>query len=86
MTAIKNRWNERHYRLSWRYKEMGTYREVANVENISPQAVCDALKTSRALDVKAAEESLMEFFEKYPLCDNQSSDELLLEDNGAKLR
>lgn len=87
MTAIKTRWNERHYRLSWRYKEMGTYREVAETENITPQAVCDALKTSRALEVKSAEENLMDYFEKYPLCADQSSeDELLLEGTGVKLR
>lgn len=63
ITAIKHRWNERHYKLYWRYNDLGTYRKVAELENITPQAVCDALKNIRAMDVKSAEESLFEFFD-----------------------
>lgn len=63
ITAIKYRWNERHYKLYWSYKDLGTYRKVAKLENITPQAVCDILKNIRALDVKSAEENLHEFFE-----------------------
>ncbi len=70
ITAIKQRWNERHYRLFWNYKDLGTYREVAELENITPQAVCEALKNARALNVKSAEESLLYYFRKYPLCVN----------------
>lgn len=67
ITAIKSRWNERHYQMFWRYKDLGTYRRVAQLENITPQAVCDILKNIRALDVMAAEESLFRFFESaYP--------------------
>jgi hypothetical protein len=65
ITAIKQKWNERHYRLFWSYKELGTYRKVAEIENISPQAVWDALKNCRALDVKHAEESLMQYFNDF---------------------
>lgn len=72
MTALKQRWNERHYRLYWRYKDLGTYRQVAEMEQISPQAVCDTLKNTRALHVKAAEESLLEYFRTYPLCTHHS--------------
>ena len=72
MTAIKMRWNERLYRLFWRYKDLGTYREVGAIENISPQAVCDALKTNRATDVKSAEENLLVYFENYPVCVDSS--------------
>ncbi len=68
--AIKSRWNQRIFRLYWRYKDLGTYREVAAVEKITPQAVCDALKTNRATDVKSAEENLLAFFAEYPLCLN----------------
>lgn len=58
ITAIKSRWNERHYKLYWSYQEMGTYREVAEMENVTPQAICDVLKNSRATDVISAEKSL----------------------------
>ncbi len=70
--AIKSRWNQRIFRLYWRYKDLGTYREVAAVEKITPQAVCDALKTNRATDVKSAEENLLAYFAEYPLCLNHS--------------
>lgn len=63
ITAIKYRWNERHYKLFWRYKDLGTYRKVAELENITPQAVCDILKNTRALDVMSAEEDLAKFFD-----------------------
>lgn len=63
ITAIKNRWNERHYKLFWKYKDLGTYRKVAESENISPQAVCDSLQNIKALDVKSAEENLFTFFD-----------------------
>jgi len=85
MTAIKKRWNERLFRLYWRYKDLGTYREVAAVENISPQAVCDALKTNRAIDVKHAEENLINYFCRYPACKDYS-ESMLLEDEGVNLR
>jgi len=62
LTGIKSRWSERHYRFYWHYKEMGTYKEVATLENITPQTVCDTLKNIRALEVKFAEESLLEYF------------------------
>ncbi|MEL6822090.1 MAG: SatD family protein [Calditrichota bacterium] len=67
ITAIRKRWNERHYRLFWSYKDLGTYREVAERENVTPQAVCDTLKNSRAIDVKNAEENLLEYFRKNPV-------------------
>lgn len=83
ITAIKNRWNERHYKLFWNYKDLGTYRKVADLENISPQAVCDSLQNIKALDVKTAEENLFTFFDtiysklSYPVA-LSSNEELLL--------
>lgn len=62
ITAIKNRWNERHFKLYWSYQELGTYREVAEQENVTPQAICDVLKNSRATDVIAAEKNLQDIF------------------------
>ncbi len=62
ITAIKSRWNERHFKLYWSYQELGTYREVAEMENVTPQAICDVLKHSKATDVIAAERRLREFF------------------------
>lgn len=61
---------------------MGTYREVAGHENITPQAVCDTLKNSRALQIKSAEENLLDYFRKFPIC---TADQLLADD-GALLR
>lgn len=81
ITAIKQRWNERHYRLYWRYKDLGTYRQVAEMEQVTPQAVCDTLKNTRALNVKSAEESLLEYFRTFPLC-TAHSDEIVLEEGG----
>ncbi len=79
MTAIKLRWNERHYRLFWRYKDLGTYRQVAELENVTPQAICEALKNTRALYVKSAEENLLEYFRKFPVCTAHFSEEALEE-------
>ena len=79
ISAIKKRWSERHHRLFWSYKDLGTYRRVAEEENITPQAVCDILKNTRALHVRDAEESLLAFFKQTPL-QRFSSDLLTLED------
>ncbi|HFE63215.1 hypothetical protein B1H10_04945 [candidate division KSB1 bacterium 4484_188] len=62
ITAIKSRWNERHFNLYWSYQALGTYREVAEMENVTPQAVCDILKNIRATDVIAAERNLRQIF------------------------
>ncbi len=65
ITAIKSRWNERHYKLFWSYQDLGTYREVAAQENVTPQAICDILKNIRATQVIAAEKNLMQFFNQF---------------------
>ncbi len=62
VTAIRSRWNERHYKLYWSYQDLGTYREVAEQENVTPQAICDVLKNIRAIEVIAAERNLLEVF------------------------
>lgn len=73
MTAIKQRWNERHYKVYWSYQDLGTYREVARVENISPQAVCDMIKNIRGNHVRRAEESLLKYFGSYSLNNHHSA-------------
>lgn len=65
ITAIKSRWNERHYKLFWSYQDLGTYREVAAQENVTPQAICDILKNIRATQVIAAEKNLIQFFNQF---------------------
>ncbi len=65
ITAIKSRWNERHYKLFWSYQDLGTYREVAAQENVTPQAICDILKNIRATQVIAAEQNLLKFFNQF---------------------
>lgn len=86
ITAIKLRWNERHHRLYWKYKELGTYREVAELEKVTPQAVCDTLKNARAMNVKSAEESLLEYFRHHPLDTNHSASLLLEEEEKLSVR
>ena len=65
MSAIKSRWNERHHRLYWNYQSLGTYREVAASEKVTPQAICDVLKTMRAADIREAERCLTENFRHF---------------------
>ena len=83
ITAIKYRWNERHYKIYWRYMDLGTYQKVADLENITPQAVCDLLKNIRASDVRSAEKSLFRFFDSiYQKLESEealsSTDDLIL--------
>ena len=58
ISAIKSRWNDRHYQLYWDYQELGTYQKVAQTKNVTPQAICDVLKNSRATDVIQAEKNI----------------------------
>lgn len=65
ISAIKSRWNERHYKLYWDYQELGTYRQVAKKENVTPQAIFDILKNIRATDVISAEANLRKFLNDF---------------------
>jgi hypothetical protein len=65
ISAIKSRWNERHYKLYWDYQEMGTYKQVAEKENVTPQAIFDVLKNTRATDVISAEGNLRKFLNDF---------------------
>ncbi len=60
--GIRSKWSERHFRLYWNYLDLGTYREVAERERVTPQAIGDILKNCRAIEVKQAEENLKQFF------------------------
>ncbi len=60
--GIRSKWSERHFRLYWSYLDLGTYREVADRERVTPQAIGDILKNCRALEVKQAEENLLQYF------------------------
>ncbi len=59
--AIKKRWSTINFKRYWRYKELGTYDKVADLEGVSPQAVWDSLRNAHATDVMAAEEAVMSF-------------------------
>ena len=61
--GIRSKWSERHYRLYWNYLDLGTYREVAERERVTPQAIGDILKNCRAIEVKNAEENLKKYFQ-----------------------
>lgn len=65
VSAIKSRWNERHFKLYWDYKELGTYKRVAEQQNVTPQAICDVLKNSRATHIILAERHLIEVLKKF---------------------
>ncbi|RMH66084.1 MAG: hypothetical protein D6677_01010 [Calditrichaeota bacterium] len=61
MNAIKNRWSTLNFKRYWRYRELGTYDKVADLEGVSPQAVWDSLRNASAMDVMQAEEAVMRF-------------------------
>ncbi len=61
MNAIKNRWSDINFKRYWRYKELGTYDKVADLEGVSPQAVWDSLRNASAMDVMQAEDTVMRF-------------------------
>lgn len=67
ITSIKSKWNERHYQLYWDYLELGTYKKVAEKQNVTPQAICDVLKNNRAIDVIEAEKNVTEVLQRYQL-------------------
>lgn len=86
MTGIKSRWNERHYRLYWSYKDLGTYKEVAARENVSPQAIYDTLRNIRALDIKFAEENLADFLQSIAFQASRQNSSLLPDSPSAKFK
>lgn len=59
--AIKNRWAKINYKRYWRYRELGTYEKVADLEGVSPQAVWDSLRNASAMEVQQAEKAVMQF-------------------------
>jgi len=66
ISSIKSKWNDRHFQLYWDYLELGTYKMVAERKNVTPQAICDVLKNSRAIDVIEAEKNIRTVLENYP--------------------
>ncbi len=63
MCAIKNRWNDVAFNRYWKYKELGTYEKVAQVEQVSTQAIWDSMQNMRALEVLEAEKNIMKYFQ-----------------------
>jgi hypothetical protein len=63
LKAIRSRWNEVTYERYWKYKELGTFKKVAELENVSTQAVWDSMNNMRVMDALEAEKSLNTFFE-----------------------
>jgi hypothetical protein len=62
LRAIRSRWNDITFERYWRYKELGTFKKVADLENVSTQAVWDSMQNMRVMDVLDAEKNLMLFF------------------------
>jgi hypothetical protein len=67
ISAIKSKWNERHFLIYWDYLEVGTYRRVAEKRNITPQAIGDVLKNMRATEVMEAEKNLEAVLSQFQL-------------------
>lgn len=61
--AIKGRWSDINRSRYWKYKEMGTYDKVADLEGVSPQAVWDSLRSANAIEVIEAEKTVKEFLQ-----------------------
>jgi len=59
--AIKSHWSDIIRSRYWKYKELGTYDKVADLDGVSPQAVWDSLRNANAVEVINAEETVMEF-------------------------
>ncbi len=59
--AIKGRWSDINRSRYWKYKEMGTYDKVADLEGVSPQAVWDSLHNANAVEVIEAEKTVKDF-------------------------
>lgn len=59
--AIKNDWSPIIRSRYWKYKELGTYDKVADIDGVSPQAVWDSLRNANAIEVINAEETIKEF-------------------------
>jgi len=63
MCAIKSRWNAVAFDRYWKYRELGTFEKVSQIEKVSPQAIWDSMQNMRALEVLEAEKNLMKIFE-----------------------
>ena len=61
MYAIKGHWSKVTYERYLKYKELGTYDKVADIEGVSTQAVWDSLRNANAVDVIQAEETIVRF-------------------------
>ncbi len=61
-SAIRGRWNDVTYERYWKYKEVGTFKKVADLEKVSTQAVWDSMHNMRVMDVLEAERNLSQFF------------------------
>lgn len=56
--AIKKNWKPLNVSRYWKYKELGTYEKVADIEGVSAQAVWDSLNNANAIEVIQAEQTV----------------------------
>ena len=61
-SAIRSRWNDITFERYWKYKELGTFKKVADLEKVSTQAVWDSMHNMRVMDILEAERNLSRFF------------------------
>jgi len=64
LSAIRARWNDVTFERYWKYKELGTFKKVADLEKVSTQAVWDSMNNMRVMDVLDAEQRLHDFFSR----------------------
>ncbi|HHJ53731.1 MAG TPA: hypothetical protein ENJ89_11095 [Caldithrix abyssi] len=65
--AIKRGWSDLNYKRYWRYKDLGTLRQVAEKEGVSTQAVWESLHQSGALDVMKADQAIHRMLQHFEL-------------------
>ena len=64
LNAIRTRWNNITFERYWKYKELGTFKKVAEQEKVSTQAVWDSMNNMKVMDVLNAEKNLSTFLKR----------------------
>lgn len=61
--AIKKDWKTLNINRYWKYKELGTYEKVANIEGVSAQAIWDSLRNSNSIEIIKAEKTVQDLLQ-----------------------
>lgn len=61
--AIKKDWKPLNINRYWKYKELGTYEKVADIEGVSTPAIWDSLRNSNSVEVISAEQTVWDLLQ-----------------------